>query len=216
MGEAALGVERAVDRVNDDADARVAVVDLPALLGERDEAEAVRAQAIKLGEHDRLGGRIDDERAVAAAASRAGFLGSLRDARPGREHLGEPGHSTAAGGEPIGIEGGAGGRHLIPMLSDVSEEPSTPWSEAVSHAGGPQLILGCAGSGKTSLIEARFCRLVDDGERPERVLILASSAGRADAIRVRLEARLERGYEALHVLTPVGLAALGARDCRGR
>ena len=26
-------------------------------------------------------------------------------------------------------------------------------------------------------------------------------------IRVRLEARLERGYEALHVLTPVGLAA---------
>ncbi len=93
------------------------------------------------------------------------------------------------------------------MLSDVSEEPSTPCSEAVSHAGGPQLILGCAGSGKTSLIEERFCRLVDDGERPERVLVLAPSAGRADAIRVRLEARLERGYEALHVLTPVGLAA---------
>ena len=93
------------------------------------------------------------------------------------------------------------------MLSDVSEEPSTRWSEAVSHAGGPLLILGCAGSGKTSVIEARFCRLVDDGERPECVLVLAPSAGRADALRVRLEARLSRGYEELHVLTPSGLAA---------
>jgi DNA helicase II / ATP-dependent DNA helicase PcrA len=100
------------------------------------------------------------------------------------------------------------------MLSDVSEEASTRFSEVVSHAGGPQLILGCAGSGKTTLIEERFCRLVDDGERPERVLVLAPSAGRADALRVRLEARLQRGYESLFVLTPAGLAAwvLGLDD----
>ena len=57
------------------------------------------------------------------------------------------------------------------------------------------------------MIEARFSRLVDGGERPERVLVLAPSPGRADALRVRLEARLQQGYEALHVLTPVGLAA---------
>jgi DNA helicase-2/ATP-dependent DNA helicase PcrA len=93
------------------------------------------------------------------------------------------------------------------MLSDVSEEASTPFTEAVSDAGAPQLILGCAGSGKSSLIEERFCRLVDEGVRPERVLVLAPSPARADALRVRLEARLERGYETLFVLTPLGLAA---------
>lgn len=69
------------------------------------------------------------------------------------------------------------------------------------------LILGCAGSGKTSLIEERFCRLVEDGERPERILVLVPSPGRADAMRVRLEARLVQGYETLRVLTPLELAS---------
>ena len=92
------------------------------------------------------------------------------------------------------------------MLSDVSVQPAG-WREAVAYGGGPLLILGAAGAGKTRLVEERFCRLVAHGERPERVLVVAPSVARVDALRERVEARLERGYDELHVLTPVQLSA---------
>ena len=80
--------------------------------------------------------------------------------------------------------------------------------EAVTFRGGPLLVLGGAGTGKTTVIEARFRWFVGLGCRPERLAVLTPSAARADAVRERLEGTLETGYEQLYVVGPVELAAL--------
>src|SRR5436305_1665051 len=103
------------------------------------------------------------------------------------------------------------------MLSDVVEEPASGWHDAVVHRGGPLLVLGVAGSGKTQLVQERFCRLVGDGERPEPILIVAPTAARVDGRRGGSEARPARGCEAAARRRPrgdgpaVARAALRAR-----
>jgi DNA helicase-2/ATP-dependent DNA helicase PcrA len=87
--------------------------------------------------------------------------------------------------------------------------------DAVTHRGGPLLVIGAAGSGKTRVIQARFRWLVAQGFEPERVAVLVPSAARAIALRDALERALERGYERLYVLTPVDLAALILRGAGG-
>ncbi len=80
--------------------------------------------------------------------------------------------------------------------------------EAVTFRDGPLLVLGGAGTGKTTMIESRFRWLVKAGRRPERLAVLVPSAARADALRERLEAGLEHGYEQLFVVGAVELASL--------
>jgi superfamily I DNA/RNA helicase/RecB family exonuclease len=97
------------------------------------------------------------------------------------------------------------------MLSDVALtlDPLLPVQrEAVTCEREPLLVLGAAGSGKTRTIEARFVGLVEQGCRPERMLLVTASAARADAARLRLEHVLRDGYDELFVLTAVELAAL--------
>lgn len=97
------------------------------------------------------------------------------------------------------------------MLSDVALtlDPLLPIQrEAVTCEHEPLLVLGAAGTGKTRTIEARFLALVEQGCRPERILLLTASAARADASRVRLERGLRDGYDELFVLTAVDLARL--------
>jgi len=79
--------------------------------------------------------------------------------------------------------------------------------QAITHRGGPLLVLGAAGTGKTRVLEARFCWLVEQGCAPERIAVVTPSAARAGAVRASLESALHRGYEELFVLTPVQLAA---------
>src|SRR6185312_1656991 len=80
--------------------------------------------------------------------------------------------------------------------------------DAVTHSGGPLVVLGAAGTGKTRVISERFSWLVSQGCRPERIAVLVPSAARADALRGGLEGALDRGYEELFVLTPTQLAAV--------
>ena len=87
--------------------------------------------------------------------------------------------------------------------------------EAVTHRGGPLLVIGEPGSGKTRVIQTRFRWLVAQGCEPERVALLVPSAARAIALREALEPSLDRGYERLYVLTPVDLAALILRGAGG-
>jgi DNA helicase II / ATP-dependent DNA helicase PcrA len=82
----------------------------------------------------------------------------------------------------------------------------------VEHSGGPLLVLGGAGSGKTTVLEERFLHLVRDGAPPESLLVLCHSTPAADALRARLEDRLERGYEELAVTTFHGFCARLLRD----
>ena len=44
--------------------------------------------------------------------------------------------------------------------------------EAVTHAGGPVLVIAGAGSGKTQTLTYRVARLIEQGERPESILLL--------------------------------------------
>jgi len=97
------------------------------------------------------------------------------------------------------------------MLSDVASitpELSPAQREAVSHTGGPLLITGAGGTGKTTALHQRFLWLTEQGIRPERIGVVTPSSGRADELRARLEGGLTDGYEQLFVLTPLELAAL--------
>jgi DNA helicase-2/ATP-dependent DNA helicase PcrA len=70
------------------------------------------------------------------------------------------------------------------------------------------LIIGGAGTGKTTVLQERFLGLVAGGTRPERIWIICASAARADALRSRLEGRLAGGYDQLFVMAPLELAAV--------
>src|SRR5436305_15118709 len=98
------------------------------------------------------------------------------------------------------------------MLSDVAltlDDLVPAQREAVTHRGGPLVVIGSAGTGKTSVIEARHRWLVDsEGVAPERIALVTPSRARADELQARLELALVGGYDELFVLTPVGLAAV--------
>ena len=76
---------------------------------------------------------------------------------------------------------------------------------AVEHAGGPLLILGGAGTGKTTVLGERFLHLVQHGAAPESLLVLCYATAAADAMRERLEDALPGAYEELAVTTFHGI-----------
>jgi DNA helicase II / ATP-dependent DNA helicase PcrA len=78
----------------------------------------------------------------------------------------------------------------------------TPAQErAVGHDGGPLLLLGEAGTGKSEVLARRVSRLARAGVEPARVLVLASSHAAARRLRHRAEALLEPPYEELWIGT---------------
>ncbi len=87
--------------------------------------------------------------------------------------------------------------------------------EAVTHPGGPLLVLAAAGTGKTRVLVERFARLVADGAAPEDVLLLTHTAAAADELRGRVEAAIGRPHEELSVTTFQGLCARLLRDEAG-
>jgi len=89
---------------------------------------------------------------------------------------------------------------------------SAPQRAAAEHQGRPLVILGGAGTGKTSTLVARAAALVARGVPPEAVLVLTLSPAAADAMRERIEDAIDRPYEELAVLTPPGLCVRLLRD----
>ncbi len=73
---------------------------------------------------------------------------------------------------------------------------------AVTHAGGPLLVLGGAGSGKTTVLARRFAWLVaTQAVAPESILALTPDAAGAAALRRAVENGLDRPYEELAIHT---------------
>jgi DNA helicase-2/ATP-dependent DNA helicase PcrA len=72
-------------------------------------------------------------------------------------------------------------------------------ARAVTRPGGPLLVLGAAGTGKTTVLVARFAWLVEQGAAPESILALSPSSSAAAALRRRVEDALDRPYEELAV-----------------
>src|SRR5688572_3318284 len=72
---------------------------------------------------------------------------------------------------------------------------------AVTHRGGPLLIVAGAGTGKTSTLVHRFLWLAGEGTPPDAILALTFSSAAATEMRERLEALIEGSYEELCVST---------------
>ena len=72
-------------------------------------------------------------------------------------------------------------------------------AHAATHPRGPVLVLGAAGTGKTTVLVARFQWLVAQGAAPESILALSPSAAAAAALRRRVEDALDHPYEELAV-----------------
>jgi DNA helicase II / ATP-dependent DNA helicase PcrA len=73
-------------------------------------------------------------------------------------------------------------------------------ARAVAHPSGPLLVLGGAGSGKTTVLAQRFAWLVAHAHAaPESILALSPSAGGAAALRRTVEDALDRPYEELAI-----------------
>ncbi|MGI8779767.1 MAG: ATP-dependent helicase [Solirubrobacteraceae bacterium] len=76
--------------------------------------------------------------------------------------------------------------------------------EAVTHPGGPLLILAGAGTGKTHTLVERFAWLSEHGTSADAILVLTFSSAAADELRERIETRLGGipvAYEDLSVTT---------------
>ncbi len=85
--------------------------------------------------------------------------------------------------------------------------------EAVTHPGGPLLILAGAGTGKTHVVVERFAWLVAQQTPAEAILALTFSTEAADALRERIETRLgATAYGELSVTTFQGFCARLLRE----
>ncbi len=73
--------------------------------------------------------------------------------------------------------------------------------DAVTHSGGPLLVVAGAGAGKTRVLTHRLAWLVDGGAEPGEILALTFSAQAAEELRSRAEALLGRAHETLRVST---------------
>jgi DNA helicase II / ATP-dependent DNA helicase PcrA len=80
--------------------------------------------------------------------------------------------------------------------------PTSRQREAIAHPGGPLLVLGGAGTGKTTVLCERFAWLVREGGlAPESILVLTVSDAGAAGLRERLESSLDGGFDELTVTT---------------
>jgi DNA helicase II / ATP-dependent DNA helicase PcrA len=70
---------------------------------------------------------------------------------------------------------------------------------AVEHDRGPLLVTGAPGTGKTELLARRLAHLAAAGNRPESILVIASSRTTAARLRGRCEALLPDSFEELWI-----------------
>ena len=85
--------------------------------------------------------------------------------------------------------------------------------EVVTHPASPLLVLGVAGSGKSTVLARRHAWLAGDGGvGAEHVLALTHSALAVDELRAGVEQQLEGGFAELHVHSVHGFCARLLRD----
>src|SRR3954451_18048161 len=83
---------------------------------------------------------------------------------------------------------------------------------AVTHRGGPLLVLGGPGSGKTHVVAHRAAWLIEEGTPAGGVLVVAPSVRAAADLKVALETLIETPYEELSVFGAQELCERLLRD----
>ena len=83
------------------------------------------------------------------------------------------------------------------MLDDLTPEQRA----AVTHPGGPALVLAGAGAGKTRVLCHRLAWLVQGGASPSEILALTFTREAAVELRARAEELIGRSHETLRVTT---------------
>ncbi len=86
-------------------------------------------------------------------------------------------------------------------MPDLLDGLNAEQRAAVTHPGGPLVVVAGAGTGKTTVLTRRFAWLVEQGAPAEAILALTFSSFAAREMRERLEVLLESPYEELHVAT---------------
>ncbi len=71
--------------------------------------------------------------------------------------------------------------------------------QAIAHDGGPLLVLGAAGTGKTELLARRLARLAASGTAPAQILVIGSTRATTRRLRERAEALLQQPFEELWI-----------------
>jgi DNA helicase II / ATP-dependent DNA helicase PcrA len=97
----------------------------------------------------------------------------------------------------------------MPTRADVLTETQL---EAVAHRGGPVLVFGGAGSGKTRVLCERFESFVRDGAAPGSILMLVRDGASAAATRARIEGDIDTPFEELWIETVAGFCARVLRE----
>src|SRR6266542_377440 len=100
---------------------------------------------------------------------------------------------------------------LQPALFAETTSPSMPepdpqQARVVSHARGPMVVTGAAGTGKSWVLRERFARLIEGGADAERVALVVRSRSARSQARASLLARLSMNLPGLEILTVHGLA----------
>src|SRR5918911_1101394 len=103
------------------------------------------------------------------------------------------------------------GRRILRAMPAPADGLNEAQLSAVNHPGGPLLVLGGAGTGKTTVLRERFARLAHE-RPPETLLALTLTRAAADDLRERIEERLAVPYEELTVTTFGGLCGRLLRD----
>ncbi|SBT64520.1 Superfamily I DNA or RNA helicase [Micromonospora sediminicola] len=89
-----------------------------------------------------------------------------------------PAHARAGADAEVGSAGGVR-RRVDPVQAEV-----------VAHTGGPMLVVGGPGTGKTATLVEAVAARVAEGVDPERVLVLTFGRRAATELRHRIEARI--------------------------
>ena len=92
-------------------------------------------------------------------------------------------------------------RLILGAMLDLADGLTRSQHAAVDHQGGPLLVTGAAGSGRTTVLEHRFAALVGRGAAAARVLVLAASPDAAASMRLELLELIPPPYDELGVDT---------------
>src|SRR3954447_8291006 len=83
---------------------------------------------------------------------------------------------------------------------------------AVTHRGGPLLVLGGPGTGKSHVVAHRAAWLVEEGTAADAVLVLAPPVEAAADLRARIEVLIDTPYDELSVFGAQELCERMLRD----